>query len=97
MKGEYYYVYILVSSSRRAMYIGITSNIHKRVFEHKHGLLDRFTKDYNVHRLVYFERHSAVQRAIAREKQLIGWRRAKKNALVEKNQSKLERLERGLV
>ncbi len=83
MKSAWYYVYIVISSSRRAMYIGITNNLERRMFEHKNSIFEGFTKDYNVHRLVYFERFSNVNTAIAREKQLKGWRRAKKNALVE--------------
>ena len=78
-----YYVYILTNSSNKVMYIGITNNLERRVFEHKHKLIDGFTKRYHVHRLVFYEQTSDVNAAIAREKQLKGWVREKKNRLVE--------------
>lgn len=83
-REHFYYVYIVQSSSRRALYIGVTSNIEKRSFQHQHHALGGFTDKYNAVRLVYFERYSDIHTAIAREKQLKGWTRAKKNALIEK-------------
>ncbi len=80
---RWYYVYVMQSSSRRALYIGVTSDLEKRVWQHKTGMIEGFTAQYNAHRLVYFERFSTVQRAIAREKQLKRWTRAKKNWLVQ--------------
>ena len=80
---RWYYVYMMQSSSRRALYIGVTSNLEQRVWQHKMGMIDGFTAQYNAHRLVLVERFSTVQFAIAREKQLKGWTRAKKNRLVE--------------
>ena len=77
-----YYVYIVQSISRRVLYIGVTSNIEKRMFQHKHHRLEGFTDQYSAVRLVYFERYSDIRSAIAREKQLKGWTRAKKEALV---------------
>ncbi|HWZ46062.1 MAG TPA: GIY-YIG nuclease family protein [Candidatus Saccharimonadales bacterium] len=77
-----YYVYMMVSSSRRALYTGVTSNLGKRVFEHKNDLIEGFTKKCKCHRLVYFERYEDPSTAIAREKEIKGWRREKKNALV---------------
>ena len=65
------------------MYIGITNNLERRLYEHKHQLADGFTKRYNVHKLVYYETTEDVRSAIAREKQLKSWRRPKKNALVD--------------
>ncbi len=65
------------------MYIGVTSNLERRLYEHKQELVDGFTKKYHVHKLVYYEQTSDVRAAIAREKELKGWLRAKKNALVE--------------
>ena len=64
------------------MYIGVTNDLERRLYEHKHQLLDGFTKRYNVHRLVYFEQASDVRAAITLEKQLKGWSRKKKNALI---------------
>jgi putative endonuclease len=77
-----YFTYIMASRSR-TLYIGMTGNLQKRVFEHKWKEHDGFTARYNCDRLVWFERHQDVQRAIAREKELKGWRRAKKIALIE--------------
>jgi len=84
MNREYrFYVYIMQSSSRRALYIGMTNNLHKRVFHHKTHRLEGFTDQYNAERLVYWERFDDVHRAISREKQLKGWRREKKLWLIE--------------
>jgi putative endonuclease len=79
-----YFVYIL-SSRSRVLYVGVTSDLFRRVLEHRKQLEDGFTRRYQVYRLVYCERYSAVSAAIAREKQLKGWNRAKKIALVEKD------------
>jgi putative endonuclease len=77
-----YFTYIMASRSR-TLYIGVTGDLQKRVFEHKWKEHDGFTARYNCDRLVWFERHQDVQKAIAREKELKGWRRAKKMALIE--------------
>jgi putative endonuclease len=76
------FTYIMASRSR-TLYVGVTENLQKRVFEHKWKERDGFTARYNCDRLVGFDRHQDVQRAIAREKKLKGRRRAKKIALVE--------------
>jgi len=78
-----YFSYIVASRSH-TLYIGVTSDLHKRVFEHKWREHDGFTERYNCDRLVWFERYQDVQKAIAREKQLKGWRREKKISLIEK-------------
>ena len=77
-----YFTYIMASRSR-TLYIGMTGSLQRRVFEHKWKEHDGFTARYNCDRLVWFERHQDVQEAIAREKELKGWRRAKKIALIE--------------
>jgi putative endonuclease len=77
-----YFTYIMASRSR-TLYIGVTGNLHKRVFEHKWKERDGFTAHYNCDRLVWFEGFQYVQKAIAREKELKGWRRAKKITLIE--------------
>ncbi|OFW39769.1 MAG: hypothetical protein A3J28_01370 [Acidobacteria bacterium RIFCSPLOWO2_12_FULL_60_22] len=77
-----YYVYIL-SSRSRTLYTGATNNLARRISEHREGLIPGFTSRYRIHRLVYFERYKNVRRAIAREKQIKGWLRAKKVALIE--------------
>lgn len=85
MRREYsFYVYIMQSASRRALYIGMTNNLHRRVFHHKTHALEGFTDDYNATRLVYWESFDDVRNAIDREKQLKGWRREKKIWLVER-------------
>jgi putative endonuclease len=78
-----YFTYIMASRSR-TLYIGVTRDLHKRVFEHKWKEHDGFTANYNCDRLVWFESYQDVAKAIAREKQLKGWRREKKTALVNK-------------
>jgi putative endonuclease len=75
-------VYIMGSLSG-TLYIGMTSNLHKRVFEHKFHRMEGFTDKYQVERLLYWESFDEVQKAINREKQLKGWRRSKKIALIE--------------
>ncbi|MBQ7001551.1 MAG: GIY-YIG nuclease family protein [Oscillospiraceae bacterium] len=79
-----YFVYILANWDDSVIYIGVTSNLERRLYEHKNGLADGFTKQYNVHKLVYYEHTSDVYSAISREKQLKKWTRAKKNALIER-------------
>jgi putative endonuclease len=78
---RFYYVYILTNRSK-TLYTGVTGNIEKRIFEHKHGLTPGFASRYKVDRLVYFERFGDIQAAIAREKQIKGLLRLKKVALV---------------
>jgi putative endonuclease len=85
-----YYVYIL-SSQRRVLYIGMTSSIEQRVFQHKTHALGGFTAKYNVTNLVYFERHGDVLTAIRREKEMKAWRREEKVSLVESANPKMER------
>jgi len=78
-----YYVYILTNQYHNVLYIGVTNNIQRRVYEHKTGAMEGFTKRYNVHKLVYVEHCHDVNDAIKREKQLKKWRREKMNALIE--------------
>ena len=78
-----YYVYILTNQTDNVMYIGVTNDLERRLYEHKHHLIEGFTRNYRVDKLVYFEETSDVMAAIEREKQLKKWRRAKKNALVQ--------------
>ena len=77
-----YYTYIL-SSQRRVLNIGMTSNIEQRLFQHKTHAFGGFTAKYNVTSLVYFERHESVLAAIRREKEMKGWRREEKLRLIE--------------
>ena len=78
-------VYILASSRNGALYIGVTSDLIKRVYEHRSDAVDGFTKKYQVHTLVWFEMHTDMQQAILREKQLKKWSRAAKIRLVEES------------
>ena len=82
MEDRVYYAYIVASRSH-TLYIGVTGNLHKRVFEHKNKTFPGFSAEYNCNRLVWFERYSDPRNAIAREKQLKGWVRRKKVALIE--------------
>lgn len=79
-----YYVYILTNANKNLIYIGVTNNLIRRVYEHKHHLdKGSYIARYNIDQLVYFEETSDVEAAISREKQLKGWNRARKNRLVE--------------
>jgi len=77
-----YYVYIM-SNTTGTLYVGVTNNLSRRVYEHKNGVVDGFTKKYDVHRLVYFEQSVDIQSAISREKQIKGWTRQKKIDLIK--------------
>ena len=79
-----YCVYILTNKSDHVMYIGVTNNLERRVYEHKQELVEGFTKRYHVNKPVYFETTTDVRSAIEHEKQLKGWLRSRKNALVER-------------
>ena len=82
---KYYYVYIMASSKNGTLYIGFTSNLPQRIFEHKNHLLPGFTNKYNVDKLVYFERFEDVNHAIRHEKRLKEWKRNWKKDLIEKH------------
>ena len=77
-----YYVYLLTNWNNRVMYVGVTNNIARRIYEHKHKLVQGFTAKYNVNKLVYFEETGDVVTALAREKEIKKWRREKKDNLV---------------
>jgi putative endonuclease len=77
-----YYVYIMTNRSK-TLYTGVTNDIERRMYEHKQKLVDGFTKRYNLTKLVYYESTDDVRSAIRREKQIKGWLRRKKVALIE--------------
>lgn len=87
-----YYVYILASKKNGVLYIGVTGDLIKRVWEHKNNLVQGFTKRYFVHRLVYFEATTDIESAILRETQLKKWNRAWKIELLEKENPNWEDL-----
>src|ERR1700751_6467132 len=78
-----FYVYMMTNQSRVFLYTGITNSLLRRVWQHQSGEIEGFTKSYKVNRLVYYECFDDPRDAIAREKEIKGWRREKKNALVE--------------
>ena len=80
-------VYILASKRNGTLYVGVTSNLIKRIWEHKNNLVDGFTKRYGVHQLVWYEIHESMGSAIQREKRIKEWKRAWKLDLIENNNS----------
>lgn len=95
--GRSYYVYILTNWNHKVMYIGVTNNLERRVYEHKNKLVEGFTQKYNVNKLVYFEETSDVLSALEREKEIKKWRREKKDALVLKVNEQWKDLSEGWV
>ena len=91
-----YYVYILASRPYGTLYVGVTNNLVRRVFEHREGLADGFTKRHGVKCLVYFEMHEHIEQAIRREKSLKRWPRPWKFALIERDNPRWTDLWNGL-
>ncbi len=83
--GKQYYIYLLTNWNNKVMYVGVTNNLKRRIYEHKNKLISGFTKKYNIHKLVYFEETKDVSSAITREKEIKKWHREKKNRLVFEN------------
>ena len=83
-----YYIYILANKRNGTLYIGVTSNLVKRVYEHKNNIIDGFTKKYSIHKLVYYEITDDIESAIRREKQLKKWNRKWKINLIENSNPK---------
>ena len=79
-----YYVYILASDVNGTLYIGVTNNLTRRIYEHKNNLVKGFTQKYNVHKLVWYEYTNNIDSAMQREKQLKNWNRKWKLELIEK-------------
>src|ERR1017187_849520 len=92
MKTEHHYFTYIVCSVSGPLYIGITNNIYRRALEHKSGEIEGFAHKYHCNRLVYYEGFDDVLKAISREKQLKGWRRSKKIALIESTNPRWEDL-----
>lgn len=91
-----YYVYILSNQRRTVLYIGVTNNLARRLYEHKNKLVEGFTKRYNCDELLYFEEASSIDDAIVREKQLKKWSRSKKIILVQRNNPSMQDLSASL-
>ncbi|MEI6425761.1 MAG: GIY-YIG nuclease family protein [Candidatus Absconditabacteria bacterium] len=83
-----YYVYILSNKKYGTLYVGVTNNLIRRVFEHKDKFIDGFTKRYSINYLVYYEEYSEIESAIFREKEIKHWNRNWKIRLIEKNNPK---------
>jgi putative endonuclease len=90
-------VYILTSQRNGTLYIGVTSNLQKRIWEHKNNLIEGFTKKYGVHQLVYYELHQDMMSAITREKQMKKWNRAWKVELIERQNPEWKDLWEGII
>lgn len=83
--SKIYCVYILTNKNNNVLYIGITNNLIRRIYEHKNKLIDGFTKKYNINKLVYFESIEDPKSAITRERQLKNWHREWKYNLIKEN------------
>ena len=79
------YIYILASKKNGTLYIGVTNDLKRRIYEHKNNLIEGFTQKYQVHRLVYFEKIDDAYQALLREKRLKKWNREWKIKLIEEN------------
>ena len=79
---NHYYVYLVTNWNHRVIYVGVTNDLARRLYEHQNKLIKGFTEKYNVNKLVYFEETTDVRRALEREKEIKKWRREKKDALV---------------
>jgi putative endonuclease len=90
-----YYVYILTNREQGVLYTGVTNNLERRMYEHKNKLIPGFTSKYKLKRLVYFEETVDINAAITREKQIKGWLRKKKVALIESQNPDWEDLSEG--
>ena len=83
MEAKQYYVYVLTNRTNRVLYIGVTNNLERRIFEHKNKLVEGFTKKYNLDKLIYYEVTNDIQSALEREKQLKNWHRDWKINLIK--------------
>jgi putative endonuclease len=84
MLTKQYYVYFLTNWNNKVIYVGVTDDLKRRVYEHKNGLIDGFTRKYHVHKLVYYEVCAEIEGVILREKQVKGGSRQKKIGLIDK-------------
>lgn len=97
MSDHDYFVYIMASKKNGTLYIGVTNNLVRRVFEHKEDMIDGFTKKYKVHNLVYYEHTNDIHSAIEREKAIKRWKRQWKINLIEQKNPNWDDLYPGLI
>ena len=90
-----YYVYIITNKRNTVLYIGVTNDLKRRMYEHKNKLIEGFSKKYNLNKLVYFEQTNDIYTAINREKQLKKWRREKKEWLINQMNPQWDDLSKG--
>ncbi len=93
--NKQYYVYVLTNKSNKVLYVGVTNNLRRRIFEHKNKLVEGFSKKYNLNKLVYYEVTNDVKSAIKREKQLKNWHREWKINLINQYNPGWEDLREG--
>jgi len=84
MRDHNYFIYIVTNKNKTVLYIGVTNDLQRRIYEHEQGLIPGFTKKYNCHYLIYYEHFQDINDAIEREKVLKKWRREKKEILINK-------------
>ena len=82
MRNHNYFVYIVTNINKTVLYIGVTNDLQRRVYEHENGIMPGFTKKYNCHFLIYYEHFQNIDDAISREKEIKKWRREKKEILI---------------
>ena len=87
--GQRHYVYVMTNRHKNVLYTGVTNNLKRRIIEHERGLDKGFSKKYNCNYLVYYEEFRSINRAIKREKELKGWRRSKKDSLIQSKNPQL--------
>jgi putative endonuclease len=87
-----YYIYLLTNKNNNVLYVGVTNNLVRRIYEHKNKLQKGFTEKYNIDQLIYYEQYDDIENAIIREKQIKGWTRKKKNELINQFNPKWEDL-----
>ncbi len=95
--GMAYFVYILASQRNGTLYVGVTNDLVRRIYEHREKLIEGFTSQYNVTRLVWFDQTASIEEAIAHEKRLKRWQREWKIALIEKTNPNWDDLYEGIL
>ncbi len=84
MRDHNYFIYIITNKNKTVLYLGVTNDLQRRIYEHEHGLITGFSKKYNCHFLVYYEHFQDINEAINREKEIKKWRREKKENLINR-------------